>query len=44
VVERGYVARALDHFHGKRVVAAQALGISCPTFLKRLREPGISSE
>jgi two-component system response regulator AtoC len=44
VVERAYVARVLEHFHGKRVVAAQALGISYPTFLKRLRELGISSE
>jgi two-component system, NtrC family, response regulator AtoC len=44
VVERAYVARVLEHFNGKRVVAAQALGISYPTFLKRLRELGISSE
>jgi two-component system response regulator AtoC len=44
VVERAYVARVLEHFQGKRVVAAQALGISYPTFLKRLRELGISSE
>jgi two-component system response regulator AtoC len=44
VVERAYVARVLEHFHGKRVVAAQALGISYPTFLKRLRELGFASE
>jgi two-component system response regulator AtoC len=37
-VERRYVARVLEHFEGKRMVAAQALGISYPTFLKRLRE------
>jgi two-component system response regulator AtoC len=44
VVERAYVARVLEHFHGKRVVAAQALGISYPTFLKRLRELGFASD
>ncbi len=37
-VERAYVARVLEHFEGKRMAAAQALGISYPTFLKRLRE------
>jgi two-component system, NtrC family, response regulator AtoC len=40
-VERQYVARVLEHFEGKRMQAAQALGISYPTFLKRLRELGI---
>jgi two-component system response regulator AtoC len=44
VVERAYVARVLEHFNGKRVVAAQALGISYPTFLKRLRELGFASD
>ncbi len=40
-VERAYVARVLEHFGGRRVAAAQALGISYPTFLKRLRELGL---
>jgi two-component system response regulator AtoC len=40
-VERQYVARVLDHMEGKRMQAAQALGVSYPTFLKRLRELGI---
>ena len=44
VVERAYVARVLEHFQGKRVVAAQALGISYPTFLKRLRELGFAND
>ena len=44
VVERAYVARVLEHFHGKRVIAAQALGISYPTFLKRLRELGFAGD
>jgi two-component system, NtrC family, response regulator AtoC len=44
VVERAYVARVLEHFNGKRVIAAQALGISYPTFLKRLRELGLAHE
>ncbi len=44
VVERAYVARVLEHFHGKRVVAAHALGISYPTFLKRLRELGFAGD
>ena len=44
VVERAYVARVLEHFHGKRVIAAQALGISYPTFLKRLRELGFAND
>jgi DNA-binding NtrC family response regulator len=40
-VEQGYVKRVLEHFGGKRTQAAQALGISYPTFLRRLRELGI---
>jgi two-component system response regulator AtoC len=40
-VERAYVARILEHCGGKRVVAAQTLGISYPTFLKRIRELGL---
>ncbi len=40
-VERAYVVRVLEHCGGKRVVAAQTLGISYPTFLKRLRELGL---
>jgi two-component system response regulator AtoC len=44
VVERSYVARVLEHQNGKRMAAAQALGISYPTFLKRLRELGLSQE
>jgi two-component system, NtrC family, response regulator AtoC len=37
-VERAYIGRVLEHLGGQRMVAAQALGISYPTFLKRLRE------
>jgi two-component system response regulator AtoC len=40
-VEREYVLRVLDHFEGHRMQAAQALGISYPTFLRRLRELGV---
>ena len=40
-VERNYVARVLEHFGGKRMQAAHSLGISYPTFLKRLRELGL---
>ncbi|HEU4402770.1 MAG TPA: sigma 54-interacting transcriptional regulator, partial [Candidatus Polarisedimenticolia bacterium] len=40
-VERAYVAHVLEHCEGKRVAAAQALGISYPTFLKRLRDLGL---
>ncbi|MFN8058954.1 MAG: sigma-54 dependent transcriptional regulator [Vicinamibacterales bacterium] len=40
-VERGYVARVLQHCDGHRTAAAVALGISYPTFLKRLREMGL---
>jgi two-component system response regulator AtoC len=36
--ESAYIARVLQHFDGHRTAAAQALGISYPTFLKRLRE------
>ncbi len=39
-VERTYVARVLEHFGGRRMTAAQALGISYPTFLKRIRHGG----
>jgi two-component system, NtrC family, response regulator AtoC len=44
MVERAYVARVLEHLNRKRMAAAQALGISYPTFLKRLRELGLSQE
>jgi DNA-binding NtrC family response regulator len=37
-VERAYLARVLAHCDGHRTAAANALGISYPTFLKRLRE------
>ncbi len=40
-VERAYVAHVLNHFQGKRMAAAAALGISYPTFLRRLRELGL---
>jgi two-component system, NtrC family, response regulator AtoC len=40
-VERAYVARVLEYCEGRRMAAAQALGISYPTFLKRLRELGL---
>jgi two-component system response regulator AtoC len=43
-VERAYVARVLEHMGGRRMAAAQMLGISYPTFLKRLRELGFDSE
>lgn len=36
-VEQAYVRRVLEHTGGKRMAAAQLLGISYPTFLKRLR-------
>lgn len=41
VVEQAYVRRVLEHTRGKRMAAAQLLGISYPTFLKRLRELGV---
>jgi DNA-binding NtrC family response regulator len=31
----------LEHTGGRRMAAAQLLGISYPTFLKRLRELGV---
>jgi two-component system, NtrC family, response regulator AtoC len=37
-LERAYMARVLEHFEGHRTAAAQALGISYPTFLKHLRD------
>ncbi|HVZ31176.1 MAG TPA: sigma-54 dependent transcriptional regulator [Polyangiaceae bacterium] len=40
-IERAYVLRVLQHKNGQRRAAADALGISYPTFLKRLRELGI---
>ena len=40
-VEQAYVRRVLEHTGGKRMAAAQILGISYPTFLKRLRELGL---
>lgn len=40
-VESAYVARVLEHFGGRRSAAVEALGISYPTFLKRLRELGL---
>jgi two-component system response regulator AtoC len=42
-VEKAYVARLVEHFEGRRMAAAQALGISYPTFLKRVRELGLDS-
>jgi DNA-binding NtrC family response regulator len=43
VVEQAYVRRVLEHTGGKRMAAAQLLGISYPTFLKRLRELGLDN-
>jgi two-component system, NtrC family, response regulator AtoC len=40
-VERAYVLRVLEMQEGRRMAAAQTLGISYPTFLKRLRELGL---
>jgi two-component system response regulator AtoC len=42
-IERSYVRRVLEHHAGHRTAAALALGISYPTFLKRLRELGLDS-
>ncbi len=42
-VEQAYVRRVLEHTGGKRMAAASLLGISYPTFLKRLRELGLDS-
>ncbi|RYZ01741.1 MAG: sigma-54-dependent Fis family transcriptional regulator [Myxococcales bacterium] len=41
VIEKAYVHRVLEHTGGRRMAAAQLLGISYPTFLKRLRELGV---
>ncbi len=43
-VERAYVQRVLEHMQGKRGAAAEVLGISYPTFLRRLRELGIDRD
>ncbi len=40
-IERAYVVRVLEHLNGRRMAAAQMLGISYPTFLKRLRDLGL---
>ena len=40
-VERAYLTRVLEHFEGHRTAAARAIGISYPTFLKRLRDFGV---
>lgn len=37
-VEREYVHRVLAHYSGRRMAAARALGLSYPTFLRRLRD------
>src|SRR6185369_3407443 len=43
-VERAYVQRVLEHMNGRRGAAAEVLGISYPTFLRRLRELGIDRD
>ncbi|HET9958018.1 MAG TPA: sigma-54 dependent transcriptional regulator [Polyangiaceae bacterium] len=43
-VERAYVARVLEQMNGRRMLTAQVLGVSYPTFLKRLREFGMSGD
>jgi two-component system, NtrC family, response regulator AtoC len=43
-VERAYVQRVLEHMNGRRGATAEVLGISYPTFLRRLRELGIDRE
>ncbi len=40
-VERVYLARVLEHFDGHRTAAAQAMGVSYPTLLKRIRDFGM---
>ena len=40
-VGRTYVERLLAHFEGHRGMAAEAMGVSYPTFLKRLRDFGL---
>lgn len=42
-VERLYVKQVLQHFGGRRLQAAESLGISYPTFLRRLRELGMAA-
>ncbi len=37
-IERRYVSRVLEYYEGRRMAAAEALKMSYPTFLKRLRE------
>ncbi len=40
-MERAYVKRVLEHCDGKRMVAAEKLGLSYPTFLRKLRDIGL---
>lgn len=40
-VEHAYVRRMLDHCGGKRMLAADKLGLSYPTFLRKLRDLGL---
>jgi DNA-binding NtrC family response regulator len=40
-VEKAYVLRILEMQEGRRMAAAQILGISYPTFLRRLRDLGL---
>jgi two-component system response regulator AtoC len=40
-VERLYVMRVMEHVGGHRTAAAQVLGISYPTLMKRLRDLGL---
>jgi two-component system response regulator AtoC len=40
-LEQAYLRRVLEHFDGHRTAAAQAMGLSYPTFLKRLRDRGL---
>jgi two-component system response regulator AtoC len=40
-IEQAYVKRVLEYHAGKRTQAAQTLGVSYPTFLRRLRELGL---
>jgi transcriptional regulator of acetoin/glycerol metabolism len=40
-VERSYLVRILEHQGGRRMATAKILGISYPTFLKRLRALGL---
>jgi two-component system, NtrC family, response regulator AtoC len=43
-VERRYARHVLDTLGGKRMEAAKALGLSYPTFLKRIGQPQSESE